>query len=137
MSCPADTQGWRFGADGLKIPPAAPSWRSCSFSIANENAMPTYAYLCAACGHKLEAVQKMSEDALKDCPHCGKPELARQISAVGFALKGSGWYVTDFRDKGKTKAGGSESTDTTTKTETASTPAATETKPSSSSGEAA
>ena len=101
--------------------------------------MPTYAYLCAACGHKLEAVQKMSEDALKDCPHCGKPELARQISAVGFALKGSGWYVTDFRDKGKTKAGGSESTDTTTttKTETASTPAATETKPSSSSGEAA
>ena len=98
--------------------------------------MPTYAYLCAACGHKLEAVQKMSEDALKDCPHCGKPELARQISAVGFALKGSGWYVTDFRDKGKTKAGGSESTDTTTKTETASTPAATETKPSSSSGEA-
>jgi hypothetical protein len=39
----------------------------------------------------------MSEDALKDCPNCGKPDLARQISAVGFALKGSGWYVTDFR----------------------------------------
>ncbi len=63
--------------------------------------MPTYAYLCSACGHTLDAVQRMSEDALTDCPNCHTPELVRQISAVGFALKGSGWYVTDFRDKGK------------------------------------
>jgi len=101
--------------------------------------MPTYAYLCAACGHKLEAVQKMSEDALKDCPQCSKPELVRQISAVGFALKGSGWYVTDFRDKGKTAAktdGGDSAPAAKTEAEP-SAPAATESKPSSSSGEAA
>ncbi len=102
--------------------------------------MPTYSYLCGACGHRLDAVQKMSEDALKDCPNCGKPDLARQISAVGFALKGSGWYVTDFRDKGKTapKAESSDTTSSTTKTETAATPAPApaETKPASSGGDA-
>ena len=104
--------------------------------------MPTYAYLCNACGHRMEAVQRMSEDALKDCPQCGKPELARQISAVGFALKGTGWYVTDFRDKGKSSASKSSDGDTSAST---SAPASTteaakpaETKPAaSSSGEAA
>mgnify|MGYP000920121962 CR=1 FL=1 len=66
--------------------------------------MPTYSYLCGACGHRLDAVQKMSEDALKDCPSCGKPDLARQISAVGFALKGSGWYASDFKGGKKADA---------------------------------
>ena len=99
--------------------------------------MPIYAYKCESCGHAKDFLQKMSDPPLTDCPACGKPAVVKQVTAAGFQLKGSGWYVTDFRDKGKTKAGGSESTDTTTKTETASTPAATETKPSSSSGEAA
>lgn len=64
--------------------------------------MPTYSYLCSDCGHRFDTVQRMSEDALTDCPQCAKPALVRQVQAVGFALKGSGWYVTDFRDKGKT-----------------------------------
>ena len=63
--------------------------------------MPTYSYKCSSCGHQLEVVQRMSEDALKDCPDCQAPTLVKQIQAVGFALKGTGWYVTDFRDKGK------------------------------------
>lgn len=63
--------------------------------------MPIYEYRCEACGHELEALQKMSEAALTECPECGAPTLKKQISAAGFQLKGSGWYVTDFRDKGK------------------------------------
>ncbi|MCC7121736.1 MAG: zinc ribbon domain-containing protein [Gammaproteobacteria bacterium] len=65
--------------------------------------MPTYSYLCSDCDHRFDTVQRMSEDALRECPACGKPSLVRQVSAVGFALKGGGWYVTDFRDKGKPK----------------------------------
>lgn len=63
--------------------------------------MPTYTYLCSECEHRFDTVQRISEDPLTECPACGKSTLVRQISAVGFALKGSGWYVTDFRDKGK------------------------------------
>ena len=63
--------------------------------------MPTYSYQCEGCGHSLEAVQRMSDDPLTDCPACNTPQLVRRIQAVGFALKGTGWYVTDFRDKGK------------------------------------
>jgi putative FmdB family regulatory protein len=65
--------------------------------------MPIYEYACEACGHALEAMQKMSDPALTDCPACGKPSLRKQISASGFVLKGGGWYATDFRDKGKKK----------------------------------
>ena len=63
--------------------------------------MPIYEYRCEACGHALEALQKMSDAPLTECPHCGAPALKKQVSAAGFQLKGSGWYVTDFRDKGK------------------------------------
>jgi putative FmdB family regulatory protein len=65
--------------------------------------MPIYEYVCESCGHELEAMQKMSEAALTDCPECGRPALKKRISAAGFVLKGGGWYVTDFRDKGKKK----------------------------------
>ena len=68
--------------------------------------MPIYEYACEACGHELEAMQKMSDAALTDCPACGKPALKKQISAAGFVLKGGGWYATDFRDKGKKKDAG-------------------------------
>lgn len=63
--------------------------------------MPIYEYRCEVCGHGLEALQKLSEAPLTDCPACGAPALKKQVSAAGFQLKGGGWYVTDFRDKGK------------------------------------
>lgn len=87
--------------------------------------MPIYEYACAACGHELEAMQKMSDAALTDCPACGKPALKKQISAAGFVLKGGGWYATDFRDKGKKKGGGDvkESKDSTESKEAAPAPA--------------
>ncbi|MBI3545747.1 MAG: zinc ribbon domain-containing protein [Gammaproteobacteria bacterium] len=65
--------------------------------------MPIYEYECENCGHRLEAIQKMSEAPLKDCPACGKPGLKKQISAAGFQLKGSGWYATDFKGSGQKK----------------------------------
>jgi putative FmdB family regulatory protein len=62
--------------------------------------MPIYEYRCAACGHKLEALQKLSESPLTDCPACGKSRLSKLVSAAGFQLKGSGWYATDFKGSG-------------------------------------
>jgi putative FmdB family regulatory protein len=59
--------------------------------------MPIYEYECQSCGDHHEAIQKMSDDALTDCPHCGKPTLKKLISAAAFRLKGSGWYETDFK----------------------------------------
>lgn len=66
--------------------------------------MPIYEYQCEACGHHLEAFQKISDAPLTDCPNCQKPALAKQISSTSFQLKGTGWYATDFRDKGKKPA---------------------------------
>lgn len=65
--------------------------------------MPTYEYQCSACGHQLEAFQKMSDAALTDCPNCHKSTLNKLISGGGFQLKGSGWYVTDYSKKSKPK----------------------------------
>ena len=62
--------------------------------------MPIYEYRCAACGYELEALQKLSDAPLRDCPACHKAELRKRVSAAGFQLKGSGWYVTDFRNSG-------------------------------------
>ena len=63
--------------------------------------MPIYEYRCGACGHQLEALQKMTDDALTDCPACQQPALSKLISAAGFRLSGSGWYETDFKSGGK------------------------------------
>lgn len=63
--------------------------------------MPIYEYACTACGHHLEALQKVSEEALTLCPECKQDTLQKQVSATSFQLKGTGWYATDFRDKGK------------------------------------
>lgn len=60
--------------------------------------MPIYAYRCAACGHAKDVLQKLSDAPLTDCPACGAPRFEKQVTAAGFQLKGSGWYVTDFRD---------------------------------------
>ncbi len=66
--------------------------------------MPIYEYRCDVCGHELEAIQKFSDPTLKDCPACGKRALKKLVSAAGFQLKGTGWYVTDFKDNDKKKA---------------------------------
>ncbi len=59
--------------------------------------MPIYAYRCTACEHEFEVLQKMSDDRLSICPECGKPELAKQVTAAAFRLKGGGWYESDFK----------------------------------------
>jgi putative FmdB family regulatory protein len=59
--------------------------------------MPIYAYRCATCGHAQDVLQKMSDDVLSVCPACGASTYEKQVTAAGFQLKGSGWYVTDFR----------------------------------------
>jgi putative FmdB family regulatory protein len=67
--------------------------------------MPIYAYRCEVCGHAKDVLQKMSDDPLTVCPACGAEAFRKQVTAAGFQLKGSGWYVTDFRDKGGAKPG--------------------------------
>lgn len=62
--------------------------------------MPIYAYKCESCGHNKDVLQKMSDAPLTDCPQCGAPAFKKQLTAAGFQLKGSGWYVTDFRGGG-------------------------------------
>ena len=59
--------------------------------------MPIYEYACQQCDHKLDALQKMSDDPLVDCPECGAPALKKMLSAPRFRLKGAGWYETDFK----------------------------------------
>lgn len=68
--------------------------------------MPIYEYRCEACDHIEEALQKMSDAALVDCPACNKPKLKKQISAAGFRLKGGGWYETDFKSGSKKNIAG-------------------------------
>jgi len=85
--------------------------------------MPIYEYVCTECEHHHEALQKMSDAPLTDCPVCGKSTLKKKISAAGFRLGGSGWYETDFKsdkqrnlvDKPKESPGKS---DTSSKTST-------------------
>ncbi len=60
--------------------------------------MPIYAYKCTACGHAKDVLQKMSDPLLTVCPACGQARFQKQLTAAGFQLKGSGWYVTDFRN---------------------------------------
>ncbi len=59
--------------------------------------MPIYAYRCESCGHAKDVLQKMSDPVLSTCPACGAESFKKQLTAAGFQLKGSGWYVTDFR----------------------------------------
>lgn len=66
--------------------------------------MPIYEYLCSQCGHSFDVLQKMSDEPVRACPECDKEAVERLVSAAGFQLKGTGWYVTDFKDKPKTAA---------------------------------
>ncbi len=74
--------------------------------------MPIYAYRCGACGHAKDVLQKLSDAPLTVCPACGAESFSKQVTAAGFQLKGSGWYVTDFRggSGGAGSAGGSSET---------------------------
>lgn len=63
--------------------------------------MPIYEYQCSACGHQFDALQKMSDAPLSECPACHKPALQKMISAAGFRLSGGGWYETDFKSGSK------------------------------------
>lgn len=70
--------------------------------------MPIYAYRCGACGHSRDVLQKLSDPLLTVCPACGAEAFSKQVTAAGFQLKGSGWYVTDFRDNGSARKPGSD-----------------------------
>lgn len=75
--------------------------------------MPIYEYECRGCGENHEFIQKFSDSPKRKCPSCGKLRLKKLISAAAFHLKGDGWYVTDFRDKGKSKDKDSGKSDST------------------------
>jgi putative FmdB family regulatory protein len=90
--------------------------------------MPIYAYRCASCGHTKDVLQKIADAPLTVCPACGASTFAKQLTAAGFQLKGSGWYATDFKggngakkpdsgsDAGKTDSKSDTKTDTKTDT---------------------
>ncbi|MFT4059144.1 MAG: zinc ribbon domain-containing protein [Legionella sp.] len=73
--------------------------------------MPIYEYQCTNCHHHFDLIQKISDEPVKQCPECHEDTVVKLISAAGFQLKGTGWYATDFKNKG------SSSTDTSTKKE--------------------
>ncbi len=73
--------------------------------------MPIYAYRCEACGFAKDALQKMSDAPLTECPSCHQESFKKQVTAAGFQLKGSGWYVTDFRNGAGAAGAAAPSTD--------------------------
>lgn len=73
-------------------------------------AMPIYAYRCESCGHAKDVLQKVSDPLLTTCPACDAATFKKQLTAAGFQLKGSGWYVTDFRSGGNNGAAKPEAT---------------------------
>ncbi|HEX8398086.1 MAG TPA: zinc ribbon domain-containing protein [Pyrinomonadaceae bacterium] len=91
--------------------------------------MPIYEYKCQECGNHLEAMQKISDEPLKECPKCGG-NLEKQWSRSGFQFKGTGWYVTDYAGKAATESSSAE-----TKSDTKSEPAKTDAPKTSSGGE--
>ncbi|MBI1892414.1 MAG: zinc ribbon domain-containing protein [Burkholderiales bacterium] len=73
--------------------------------------MPIYAYRCQNCGFAKDVLQKVSDVPLTDCPSCNQPTFKKQLTAAGFQLKGSGWYVTDFRGGNSSNGGKTGSTE--------------------------
>jgi len=102
--------------------------------------MPIYAYRCEECGFTKDVLQKISDPVLTVCPSCAKPSFKKQVTAAGFQLKGTGWYVTDFR--GGTppatgtagNAGGGAPAPAATEASAPATPAAAPAAPASGSG---
>ena len=77
-----------------------------SWQITDEDHMPIYEYQCEACDHKMEKLQKLSDEPLKVCPACDEAKLNKLVSAAGFRLKGGGWYETDFKTGNKKNVAG-------------------------------
>jgi len=73
--------------------------------------MPIYPYVCTACGHEFDTLQKLSDDPLTDCPACLAPGLRKRLTAPSFHLKGTGWYETDFKNSDKKKESGGKDDD--------------------------
>ena len=102
--------------------------------------MPIYAYRCDECGFAKDVLQKISDPVLTVCPSCGKSSFKKQVTAAGFQLKGTGWYVTDFRGGSAPATGTAPSTSSdagagstgSTETTAAPAPAAAPAKDSSS-----
>jgi putative FmdB family regulatory protein len=95
--------------------------------------MPIYEYQCQACGKQLEALQKISDAPLLDCPDCGEPSLKKKVSAAAFRLKGGGWYETDFKTGNKKNlASGSDSADSSGGSDKSSAPSSGSSKTSGS-----
>lgn len=88
--------------------------------------MPIFAYRCNACGFEKDVLQKRADPPLDTCPSCSTAAFQRVLTAPAFQLKGSGWYVTDFRDNGKSKSGAEapDKADKTDKTDKTDSPAA-------------
>ena len=85
--------------------------------------MPIYAYKCESCGHAKDVLQKISDEPLSVCPQCGASAFHKQVTAAGFQLKGSGWYVTDFRGGSGGAASGTSAPATASESSSTSTPA--------------
>lgn len=102
--------------------------------------MPIYAYKCESCGHSKDVLQKISDAPLTQCPACGKGSFAKQVTAAGFQLKGSGWYATDFKGASTASTAPATATDTKSDSKPAdskpsdSSPAKAESSPSASAG---
>ena len=102
--------------------------------------MPIYAYRCESCGHAKDVLQKVSDPLLTTCPACGADSFRKQLTAAGFQLKGSGWYVTDFRNNNSgagASASGTKKADapaSDTKTDTAAGDSAAAPAPAAASG---
>jgi putative FmdB family regulatory protein len=73
--------------------------------------MPIYEYQCSKCEHRLEALQKISDAPLSECPECHEQSLTKLVSAASFRLKGGGWYETDFKKEGRKQLAESDSGD--------------------------
>ena len=97
--------------------------------------MPIYEYRCDNCGHEMEAIQKMSDDPLKQCPNCEQDTLVKKVSAPGFRLKGGGWYETDFKSGKKKNVAGDDSSSSSSDSSSSSSSDSGSSSGSSSSGD--
>lgn len=96
--------------------------------------MPIYEYQCTNCQHEFDEIQKMSDPVITLCPECSEQTVIRLVSAAGFQLKGTGWYVTDFKDKGKAKTTSESSSPKSSQTKTEAVASSTTTKATESKG---
>ena len=62
--------------------------------------MPLYEYQCDACGCRFEVIQKFSDPSVESCRECGKGPVRRLLSSPAIQFKGTGWYITDYSQKG-------------------------------------